>query len=112
MSREQRNRLNGSVRNYKPERQKSPSEQFEALAYSITNGDCTDFDWARAESYLKAALAIREEEIAIAKCSIKSITLTKLRWMFEMLLIESSKCETSQLFYVIESNFLLMKNEI
>lgn len=65
MSREQRNRLNESIRNYKPERQKSPAEQFEALAYSITNGDCTDFDWARAESYLKAAQAIRDEEIAI-----------------------------------------------
>ncbi|EFG4451655.1 TPA: hypothetical protein ACM6YW_004301 [Escherichia coli] len=65
MSREQRKRLNENIRNYKTERQKSPAEQFEALAYSITNGDCTDFDWARAENYLKAAQTIRDEEITI-----------------------------------------------
>lgn len=78
VSREQKRQLNESIRNYKPARQKSPAEEFEALAYSITNGDCTDFDLTRAESYLKAAQAIREEEeIAVAKCSIKSITTPK-----------------------------------
>jgi hypothetical protein len=44
-----------SLHNHKPKRQKSPADEFEALAHSITSGDCSEYDTQRAESYLKAA---------------------------------------------------------
>lgn len=62
MSREQKKRLNASIRNYKPERKKSPADLFEDLAYAITVSDCDEIVQARAESYLKVAQELRQLE--------------------------------------------------
>ncbi len=62
MTHEQKKRLNESIRNYKPERQKSPADEFEALANAITASDCDDIEQARAESYLKVAQELRQQE--------------------------------------------------
>lgn len=62
LSRDQRKQIAEDIRNHKSNQRVSPADQFEALALSITAGDCTDYDRARAESYLKAAHAIRQEE--------------------------------------------------
>lgn len=62
LTREQRKQAFESIHNHKPQRHKSPADEFEALAYSITVGDCTEFDTRRAESYLKAAQEIRRRE--------------------------------------------------
>lgn len=59
---EQRKRLADSLKNHKPARKKSPAEEFEALAYAITAGECSEAERQRAESYLRAAKAIRENE--------------------------------------------------
>lgn len=63
MTREQKMRLNEALRNYKPERRKSPADEFEALAHAITAGDCDDTQQARAEGYLKVAQTLRQQEI-------------------------------------------------
>ena len=57
-----RKQLAESLRNHKPERKKSPAEEFEALAYAITSGDCTELERQRAESYLRAAQSLRQME--------------------------------------------------
>jgi hypothetical protein len=62
LTREQRKQVFESIHNHKPKRQKSPADEFEALAHSITSGDCSEYDTQRAESYLKAAHAIRRQE--------------------------------------------------
>lgn len=62
LTREQKKRLNDSLRNFKPERQKSPADEFELLAHSLTSGDCSEYDMQRAESYLRAAHEIRQQE--------------------------------------------------
>ncbi|MDB7835424.1 MULTISPECIES: replication endonuclease [Klebsiella pneumoniae complex] len=62
LTRDQRKQVFESIRNYKPPRQKSPADEFEALAHSITVGDCSEYDTRRAESYLKAAQEIRRQE--------------------------------------------------
>lgn len=62
LTRDQRKQVFESIRNYKPPRQKSPADEFEALARSITVGDCSEYDTRRAESYLKAAHEIRRQE--------------------------------------------------
>lgn len=62
ITREQKKLLNESLRNYKPTRKKSPADQFEELAYAITSGDCDEYARARAESYMKAAHQIRQQE--------------------------------------------------
>ncbi|WBF43753.1 replication endonuclease [Serratia rubidaea] len=59
---EQRKRLADSLKNHKPARKKSPAEEFESLAYAITAGECSEAERQRAESYLRAAKAIRENE--------------------------------------------------
>lgn len=61
MSREQKKRLNESIRNYKPVRQKSPADVFEWLANAITASVCDKVDLERAENYMKVAAAIRDE---------------------------------------------------
>lgn len=62
LTREQRKQVRESLHNHKPKRQKSPADEFEELARSITSGDCSEYDTQRAESYLKAAHAIRQQE--------------------------------------------------
>ncbi|MCU6592466.1 replication endonuclease [Klebsiella pneumoniae] len=62
LTRDQRKQVFESIRNYKPSRQKSPADEFEELARSITSGDCSEYDTRRAESYLKAAHEIRQRE--------------------------------------------------
>ena len=62
LTRDQRKQVFESIRNYKPPRQKSPADEFEELARSITSGDCSEYDTRRAESYLKAAHEIRRQE--------------------------------------------------
>lgn len=57
-----RKQLADSLRNHKPERKKSPAEEFEALAYAITSGECTELERQRAESYLRAAQSLRQME--------------------------------------------------
>lgn len=62
LTQEQRKQVRESLHNHKPKRQKSPADEFEELARSITSGDCSEYDTQRAESYLKAAHAIRQQE--------------------------------------------------
>jgi Spy/CpxP family protein refolding chaperone len=62
LTQEQRKQVRESFHNHKPKRQKSPADEFEELARSITSGDCSEYDTQRAESYLKAAHAIRQQE--------------------------------------------------
>lgn len=57
-----RKQLADSLRNHKPERKKSPAEEFEALAYAITSGECSELERQRAESYLRAAQSLRQME--------------------------------------------------
>lgn len=57
-----RKQLADSLRSHKPERKKSPAEEFEALAYALTAGECTEPDRQRAESYLRAAQSLRQME--------------------------------------------------
>ncbi|USS96291.1 hypothetical protein M5J15_04430 [Serratia symbiotica] len=57
-----REQVRESLHNHKPKRQKSPADEFEKLARSITSGECSEYDTQRAESYLKAAHAIRQQE--------------------------------------------------
>jgi hypothetical protein len=62
LTREQRKHVRESLHNHKPQRQKSPADEFEELARGITSDDCSEYDTQRAESYLKAAHAIRQSE--------------------------------------------------
>ncbi|WP_234781683.1 replication endonuclease [Enterobacter hormaechei] len=83
LSRDQRKQIAEDIRNHKSNQRVSPADQFEALALSITAGDCTGYDRARAESYLKAAHAIRQEENAASEdvtvLSDEIISWAKLR---------------------------------
>ncbi|HDC4562587.1 TPA: replication endonuclease [Enterobacter asburiae] len=83
LSQDQRKQIAEDIRNHKSNQRVSPADQFEALALSITAGDCTDYDRARAESYLKAAHAIRQEENAASEdvtvLSDEIISWAKLR---------------------------------
>ncbi|SCC61661.1 replication endonuclease [Kosakonia oryziphila] len=65
LTREEKKRIAESIRNHKPERKKSPAEEFEALALAITSGEHTEYDQARAESYLRAACELRKREQAL-----------------------------------------------
>lgn len=62
MTRQQKKRLNEKLRSYKPDRQNSPASVFEDLAYAITLADCDEIVQARAESYLKVAQELRQQE--------------------------------------------------
>lgn len=63
MTYEQKIRLNERLRNYKPKRQNSPTDEFEALANAITTSECNEFDKTRAENYMKVALILRQQEM-------------------------------------------------
>ncbi|KMJ46233.1 hypothetical protein AB204_04865 [Xenorhabdus khoisanae] len=62
LSLEQRKRMVENLYSYKPQRQKSLADEFGELVHSITSSDCSDYDTQRAESYLKAAHAIKQSE--------------------------------------------------
>ncbi|GJK53632.1 phage replication protein [Enterobacter cloacae] len=67
LSRDQRKNIAEDIRNHKSNQRVSPADQFEALALSITAGDTTDYERARAESYMKAAHALRQEESPVSE---------------------------------------------
>lgn len=79
LSREQRKQIAEDIRNHKSNQHVSPADQFEALAFSITAGDCTDYDRTRAESYMKAAHAIRQEESAVSE-GVESLAKEIMGW--------------------------------
>lgn len=62
LTRAQRKQLQTSLHNDQPRRKTSPADEFEALAQAALSGDCTDSDRDRADSYLRAAHAIRLTE--------------------------------------------------
>ncbi|HFK2691436.1 TPA: hypothetical protein ACG1DO_001184 [Kluyvera ascorbata] len=71
MTLEEKRNLNKCLRNYKPKRQKSPTDEFEALANAITSSDCDEIEQVRAENYLKVAheLRLQESLISVAPAS-------------------------------------------
>lgn len=79
MTRDQKKQVAEDLRNHKRTQRVSPADEFEALAYSITVGECTDYDRARAESYLKAAHEIRQQESAVNE-EIESLAKEILSW--------------------------------
>lgn len=79
LSRDQRKQVAEGIRDHKSNQRVSPADQFEALALSITSGDCSDYDRARAESYMKAAHAIRQEESAVSE-EIESLAQEIMGW--------------------------------
>ena len=79
LSREQRKQIAEDIRNHKSNQRVSPADQFEALALSITVGDCSDYDRTRAESYMKAAHAIRQEQSAVSD-EVESLAKEILSW--------------------------------
>ncbi|WP_369463789.1 hypothetical protein [Citrobacter braakii] len=76
MSREQKKRLNESIRNYKPKQQKSPADVFESLANAIAASDCDKADQERAENYMKVAAAIREESATRRSSVVEAAPMT------------------------------------
>lgn len=66
MTLEEKRNLNECLRNYKPKRQKSPADEFEALANAITSSDCDEIEQTRAENYLKVAHELRQQESLIS----------------------------------------------
>lgn len=74
-----RKQLAESLRNHKPERKKSPAEEFEALAYAITAGECTELERQRAESYLRAAQSLRQMEEKVTPL-VSSVAEQVKRW--------------------------------
>lgn len=79
LSRDQRKQIEEDIRNHKSNQRVSPADQFEALALSITASDCTVYDRARAESYMKAAHALRLEESAV-KEEVESLAKEIMGW--------------------------------
>ncbi|EPQ9454624.1 replication endonuclease [Enterobacter ludwigii] len=79
LSRDQRKQIAEDIRNHKSNQRVSPADQFEALALSITAGDCSDYDRTRAESYMKAAHAIRQEQSAVSD-EVDSLVKEILSW--------------------------------
>ncbi|HFZ6018133.1 TPA: replication endonuclease [Escherichia coli] len=79
LSRDQRKQIEEDIRNHKSNQRVSPADQFEMLALSITAGDCTDYDRARAESYMKAAHALRQEESAVSE-EVESLAKEIMGW--------------------------------
>lgn len=67
IGRDQKKQIAEGMKNHKQVRRVSPADEFEALANSIVEGDCSEYDRARAESYLKAAHEIRQGESALSK---------------------------------------------
>lgn len=79
LSRDQRKQIAEDIRNHKSNQRVSPADQLEALALSITAGDCSDYDRTRAESYMKAAHAIRQEQSAVSD-EVDSLVKEILSW--------------------------------
>lgn len=79
LSRDQRKQIEEDIRNHKSNQRVSPADQFETLALSITAGDCTDYDRARAESYMKTAHALRQEESAVSE-EVESLAKEIMGW--------------------------------
>lgn len=79
LSRDQREQIAEDIRNHKSNQRVSPADLFEALALSITAGDCSDYDRARAESYMKAAHALRLEESVVSE-EVESLAKEIMRW--------------------------------
>ncbi|MFW7190996.1 replication endonuclease [Enterobacter sp. BNK-29] len=79
LSRDQRKQIEEDIRNHKSNQRVSPADQFEELALSVTAGDCTDYDRARAESYMKAAHALRQEESAVTE-EVKFLAKEIMGW--------------------------------
>ena len=79
LSRDQKKQIALDLRNHKSNQRVSPADQFETLALSITAGDCTDYDRARAESYMKAAHAIRQEERSVSE-EVESLAKEIMGW--------------------------------
>ncbi|MBS6013829.1 MAG: replication endonuclease [Enterobacter cloacae] len=80
LSRDQIKQIAEDTRNHKSKQLTSPADQFEALALSITAGDCSDYDRTRAESYMKAAHAIRLEQSAVSD-EVESLAEEILSWV-------------------------------
>ncbi|WP_421633451.1 replication endonuclease [Enterobacter ludwigii] len=66
LTREQRKQMCKNLQKIKPKRKKSPADEFEELALSITTGEYSEYDILRAESYLKAAHVIRQQELVLS----------------------------------------------
>lgn len=79
LSRDQRKQIAEDIRNHNSNQRVSPADQFEALALSITAGDCSGYDRTRAESYMKAAHAIRQEQSAVSD-EVESLVKEILSW--------------------------------
>lgn len=79
LSREQKKKIALGLRNHKSNQRVSHADQFETLALSITAGDCTGYDRARAESYMKAAHEIRQEERSVSE-EVESLTKEIMGW--------------------------------
>lgn len=79
LSRDQRKQIEEDIRNHKSNQRVSSADQYETLALSITAGDCTDYDRARAESYMKAAHALRQEESAVSE-EVESLAKEIMGW--------------------------------
>ncbi|WP_320739031.1 replication endonuclease [Enterobacter ludwigii] len=69
MTYEQKKRLNERLRNYRPERRKSPADMFESLAHALTASNCNENEKARAQSYMFLAFELRQQEKKIDKGS-------------------------------------------
>ncbi|MGV3749289.1 replication endonuclease [Citrobacter freundii] len=78
-SREQKRLVAEDLKKYKRMQRVSPADKFEVLAYSITTGECTEYDQTRAESYLKAAHILRQEESAVNK-EVTALAVQVLVW--------------------------------
>lgn len=79
MTRDQKKQIAEDLKNHKQTQRVSPADEFEALAYSITAGECSDYDRARAESYLKAAHEIRQQGSPASK-EVAAIADQVLAW--------------------------------
>ncbi|MEX3307156.1 replication endonuclease [Escherichia coli] len=79
MTRDQKKQIAEDLKNHKKTQRVSPADEFEALAYSITAGECSDYDRGRAESYLKAAHEIRQQESPASK-EVAALTDQVLAW--------------------------------
>ncbi|MNC33084.1 hypothetical protein D3C75_814660 [compost metagenome] len=94
-TRSQRKRLQTSLHNDQPRRKKSPADEFEALAQAIVGGECSDYDRGRADSYLRAAHAIRLTEQPVTT-GVTELAAQVQRWA-EIRRIQLSKPQAVQL---------------
>ncbi|MFZ1871935.1 MAG: replication endonuclease [Chania sp.] len=78
-TRAQRKRLQNSLHNEPPQRRKSPADDLESLAQAIVSGECSDYDRNRADSYLRAACAIRQAEQPIT-AGVSALAEQIQRW--------------------------------